>query len=506
MICIDGSHLTVHEVAEVARNGKIVVLDEAQLAEVEKSRQVVQSVVESTQPVYGINTGFGKLADVSISPGSVEELQRNLILSHCSGVGNLAKEEISRAMLLLRANALMKGYSGVRPELIKLLVEMLNRRVTPAVPLQGSVGASGDLVPLAHMSAVLIGEGRAWYEGELLPGAEALRRAGLAPIVLQAKEGLALINGTQFMTAFGVLGLHDAELVAKTADIAGALTMEALAALPDAFSEAVHALRPHQGQMSCAANLRRLTQGSGLIHSSRKIRVQDAYSIRCIPQVHGASRDALSYVKNVIRTEINSVTDNPIVFAEGSQIISAGNFHGQPVALALDFMGIALAELANISERRIERLVNPALSGLPPFLVANSGLNSGYMISQYTAAALVSENKVLAHPASVDSIPTSANQEDHVSMGAAAARKMRAILENTRNVLAIELLCACQGLEFRSKTDMSPATARVYQLIRQAVPPLDQDRLLAPEISLVSEMIQSGAVVDAAEEVVGPLN
>lgn len=506
MICIDGSNLTVLEAVEAVRCGKTVVLDEAQLAKVEASRQAVQAVIEGNQAVYGINTGFGKLADVSISPEGMEELQRNLILSHCSGVGELAPLEISRAMLLLRANALVKGYSGVRPDLIKLLVDMLNRGVTPAVPLQGSVGASGDLVPLAHMSAVLIGEGEAWYEGELLPGAEALRRAGLAPITLQAKEGLALINGTQFMTAFGVLGLYDAENIAKTADIAGALTMEALGALPDALSESVHTLRPHEGQVASAANLRKLTKGSNLIYNSRKARVQDAYSIRCMPQVHGASWDALSYVERVIRTEINSVTDNPIVFAEGGQIVSAGHFHGQPVALALDFMGIALAEFASISERRIERLVNPALSGLPPFLVANSGLNSGYMISQYTAAALVSENKVLAHPASVDSIPTSANQEDHVSMGAAAARKMRAILENTRNVLAIELLCACQGLEFRSRNDVSPATARVYQLIRQAVPPLDQDRLLAPEISLVREMIESGRIVEAVEAVTGPLN
>lgn len=506
MILLDGHHLTIAAVVQGVRQHEPLALDQRRLAAVEASRQLVEAVVEQGTAVYGINTGFGKLADVSISPESVAELQRNLILSHCTGVGEPAPQEISRAMLMLRANALMKGYSGVRPQLIQLLVELFNRGVTPVVPQQGSVGASGDLVPLAHMSAVLMGEGQAWVEGELLPGAEALARVNLTPISLEAKEGLALINGTQFMTAYGVLGVYDAEVLATTADIAAAVTLEALGALPDAFAEEVHCLRPHPGQLASAENVRRLIHGSEIIHRAQHHRIQDAYSLRCIPQVHGAARDAIGYTAQVLTIEINSATDNPIVFAEGERIISAGNFHGQPVALALDFLGIALAELANISERRIERLVNPALSGLPPFLVADSGLNSGYMISQYTAAALVSENKVLAHPASVDSIPTSANQEDHVSMGAISARKMRNILENAQNVLAIELLCACQALEFADLTKVSPAARAVYDLIRSAVPPLVQDRLLAPEIGLVKEMIASGRIVEAAEGKVGRLN
>jgi len=506
VILLDGNHLGIESVVRAVRQYEKLAVDQHQLAVVGASRRVVEAVIDQGQAVYGINTGFGKLADVSISPQSLAELQRNLILSHCSGVGEFVPLEIGRAMLMLRANALMKGYSGVRPELIRLLVEMFNRGVTPAVPQQGSVGASGDLVPLAHMSAVLIGEGRAWVDGQLLPGAEALRRVGLTPLTLEAKEGLALINGTQYMTAYGVLGVYDAQVLAKTADIAGALTMEALGALPDAFDAEVHRLRPHPGQMASAENVRKLIAGSGLINRSQRQRIQDAYSLRCIPQVHGATRDAIRYAGQVLTIEINSVTDNPVVLADGERIISAGNFHGQPVALATDFLGIAVAEMANISERRIERLVNPALSGLPPFLVSNSGLNSGYMISQYTAAALVSENKVLAHPGSVDSIPTSANQEDHVSMGSIAAKKLRAILENAQHVLAIELVCACQALEFVERRKLGPAAQAVYGLIRSAVPPLVQDRIIAQEIGEVRELITTGRIAAAAEAEVGKLH
>jgi histidine ammonia-lyase len=506
VILLDGNHLGIESVVRAVRQYEKLAVDQHQLAAVGASRRVVEAVIDQGQAVYGINTGFGKLADVSISPQSLAELQRNLILSHCSGVGEFVPLEIGRAMLMLRANALMKGYSGVRPELIRLLVEMFNRGVTPAVPQQGSVGASGDLVPLAHMSAVLLGEGRAWVDGQLLPGAEALRRVGLTPLTLEAKEGLALINGTQYMTAYGVLGVYDAQVLAKTADIAGVLTMEALGALPDAFDAEVHRLRPHPGQMASAENVRKLIAGSGLINRSQRQRIQDAYSLRCIPQVHGATRDAIRYAGQVLTIEINSVTDNPVVLADGERIISAGNFHGQPVALATDFLGIAVAEMANISERRIERLVNPALSGLPPFLVSNSGLNSGYMISQYTAAALVSENKVLAHPGSVDSIPTSANQEDHVSMGSIAAKKLRAILENAQHVLAIELVCACQALEFVERRKLGPAAQAVYGLIRSAVPPLVQDRIIAQEIGEVRELITTGRIAAAAEAEVGKLH
>nr|NLJ03367.1 histidine ammonia-lyase [Bacillota bacterium] len=407
------------------------------------------------------------------------------------------------AMMILRANALMKGHSGIRPEVIELLVELVNRGVTPLIPSQGSVGASGDLVPLAHMSAVLIGEGQAYYKGKLYSGAEALRLAGLQPVALEAKEGLALINGTQAMTAQGVIALYDSEVLLKTADIAASLTLEALCGIPAAFDERVHAVRAHQGQIAAAENLRRILAGSELVYSQDHGRIQDAYSLRCIPQVHGASKDAFAYVESVLNREINSVTDNPIIFPEDGDVISAGNFHGQPVALALDFLGIALAEIGNITERRIERLVNPALSGLPPFLTERSGLNSGYMIIQYTAAALVSENKVLSHPASVDSIPTSANQEDHVSMGSVAASKLLRILTNLQNIVAIEILCACQALEFRDRCRLAPATKAVYDLVRGQIPPLEEDRFLEPEIKLARDLAVSGQILQAAENIVG---
>jgi histidine ammonia-lyase len=480
-----------------------VTLDQAQLEKVSKARELVVELIRRDQPVYGINTGFGLLANTSISGENVAELQRNLILSHSCGVGEPFSDAVVKAMMILRANALMKGHSGIRPAVIELLVELVNRNVTPMIPSQGSVGASGDLVPLAHMSAVLLGEGQAYFEGILHSGAEALRRAGLTPVTLEAKEGLALINGTQAMTAQGVLALHDSDILLKTADVSGSLTLEALSGIPSAFDERVHALRSHKGQMATASNLRRILAGSGLVYSQEHERIQDAYSLRCIPQVHGASKDAYGYVESVLTTEINSVTDNPILFPDDGDVISAGNFHGQPVALALDFLAIALSEIGNISERRIERLVNPQLSGLPPFLTEVSGLNSGYMIVQYTAAALVSENKVLAHPASVDSIPTSANQEDHVSMGSISARKALQILANVQNIVAIEILCACQALEFRDIELLSPATRAVYDLVRTHVPALKKDRFLEPEIRVARDLVVTGKVVKAVETVIG---
>ncbi|MDI9439769.1 MAG: histidine ammonia-lyase [Bacillota bacterium] len=506
MLKLSGSNLSGHDVVRAVRQGWVISLDTAQLEKVAQARELVLRLLESGSPVYGINTGFGKLSETSISRESVAELQRNLILSHSCGVGEPFSGEVVKAMIILRANALMKGHSGIRPEVIRLLIELVNQNVVPVVPSKGSVGASGDLVPLAHMSAVLIGEGEAYYRDQLLPGAKALERAGLAPVALEAKEGLALINGTQAMTAQAVLALYDSDILLKSADVAGSLTMEALRAIPHALDERVHALRPHQGQILVAANLRRLLDGSRLVHGSDHGRIQDAYSLRCIPQVHGATRDAYKYVEQVINTEINSVTDNPLLFPAEGHVVSAGNFHGQPVALALDFLGIALAELGNIAERRIERLVNPQLSGLPPFLTESSGLNSGYMIAQYTAASLVSENKVLAHPASVDSIPTSANQEDHVSMGSIAARKLGSILANVQNVAAIEILCACQALEFRDRSAMAPATRAVYELVRSVVPPLEEDRVLAGEIKVVRDLIVSGQVLKAAESTAGELD
>lgn len=506
MLKLSGSNLSGHEVVRAIRQGKTFSLDTKQLEKAAKARELVLRLLDEGSPVYGINTGFGKLADTSISPASVAELQRNLILSHSCGVGEPFSGEVVKTMIILRANALMKGHSGIRPEVIRLLVELVNQNVIPVVPSQGSVGASGDLVPLAHMSAVLIGEGEAYYRDQRLPGAKALERAGLAPVQLEAKEGLALINGTQAMTAQAVLALYDSEILLKTSDVASSLTMEALHGIPDSLDERVHALRAHHGQMLVASNLRRLLSGSDLVYGRTHPRIQDAYSLRCIPQVHGATRDAYSYVEQVINTEINSVTDNPILFPEDGQVISAGNFHGQPVALALDFLGIALAELGNISERRIERLVNPQLSGLPPFLTRESGLNSGYMIVQYTAAALVSENKVLAHPASVDSIPTSANQEDHVSMGSIAAWKLGSILANVQNIAAIEILCACQALEFSDRSRMAPATRAVYDLVRSAVPPLEGDRFLEPEIKAVRDLVVSGQILKAAAGQVGQVD
>lgn len=506
MLILSGSNLNAHDVAAAVRQGWTIALDTKQLEKVARARELVVQLVEEGRPIYGINTGFGKLAETSISVSDTAELQRNLILSHACGVGEPFSGEVVKAMIILRANALMKGSSGIRPEVIRLLIELVNQNVIPLIPSQGSVGASGDLVPLAHMSAVLMGEGEAFYQDQLLPAAKALERAGLSPIELEAKEGLALINGTQAMTAQGVLALHDSGVLLKTADLAGSLTMEALCGIPAALDGRVHALRPHPGQNTAAANLRRILAGSALVHSTDGRRIQDAYSLRCLPQVHGASRDAYSYVEQVLNTEINSVTDNPILFPDEGEVISAGNFHGQPVALALDFLGIALAEMGNISERRIERLVNPQLSGLPPFLTENSGLNSGFMIIQYTAAALVSENKVLAHPASVDSIPTSANQEDHVSMGSIAARKLGAIVANVQNIIAIEILTACQALEFRDRRKLAPATKAVYHLVREHVPPLKEDRFLEPEIKIVRDLVVSGKVLEAAEKVIGKID
>lgn len=500
-----GGHLTLGDVVAVARGRATVQLGGAARDLVQRARTMVDELVAARRPVYGITTGFGKFSDVIISPDQTELLQRNLIMSHACGVGDPLSLEQVRAMMLLRAQALSQGHSGVKLETLDLLIAMLNQGVTPVVPEQGSLGASGDLAPLAHMCLPLLGLGEAYYQGERLPAAEALGRAGLKPVELSSKEGLALINGTQCMTGIGSLTLHDGLNLAKAADIAAALTGEALGAIPAAWDPRIHALRIHPGQAHVAANLRKLVQGSGLVTAPGEVRTQDPYTLRCIPQVHGASRTALAHIAEVLSWEINAVTDNPLLFPEDGDVISGGNFHGQPVALPMDYLGIALAELANIAERRIERLVNPQLSGLPAFLTARGGLNSGFMIPQYTAASLVSENKVLAHPSSVDSIPSSANQEDHVSMGTTGARKARKIYANVARVIGIELMCAAQAVEFTDSRGLGAGTAVAYKLVRKICPKLEEDRILAPDMEALAELVRSGELVAAVEAAIGEL-
>ena len=505
-VLLDGSRLALEQLEAVAREGRAVALTEAARGAVLRARRVVDDAVERGAVVYGVTTGFGSFADVVIPRDRLRELQLNLVRSHAAGVGDALGEPETRALMVLRANVLAKGFSGIRTETLDLLIAMINRRVHPVIPSQGSVGASGDLAPLAHLALALVGEGPCLHEGRSLSAAEALSRAGLAPVALEAKEGLALINGTQLMTAVGGLALAEAGRLVRTADVAGALSLDALKGTDVAFDARIHAARPHPGQAASARNLRRLLEGSPIRESHRDCgKVQDAYSLRCMPQVHGAARDALAYVSSTFAVELNAATDNPMVFAETGEMLSGGNFHGEPVAIASDVMAIAAAELGSISERRTERLVNPALSGLPAFLAREGGVESGLMIAQVTAAALASESKALAHPASVDSIPTSANKEDHVSMGATAARKAAQVVANTRRVLAIELLAACQALEFLKPLRSSPPLQAVYERVRSRVPPLDRDRFLSPDIEAVAELVRSGEVAAAAASVCGTL-
>ncbi|RLI50697.1 MAG: histidine ammonia-lyase [Candidatus Thorarchaeota archaeon] len=505
-VTIDGESLTIEDVVRVARHGEDVTLTDDARMKIEKSRQVIEAAIREGRTVYGVNTGFGDLANVSIAASDVADLQVNLIRSHSVGVGEPFPEEVVRGMMLLRANALAKGFSGVRLEVVETLLRMLNRGVTPVVPQQGSVGSSGDLAPLAHMVLVMIGEGEAFLEGKRMDGAEAMRRADIPLVVLQAKEGVALINGTQPMTAVGVLAIHDALRLVSDATVAGAMSLEALRGTRAAYDARIHAVRPHEGQVDAARALLSILADSEINRSHADCgKVQDAYSLRCFPQVLGASIDAIRYVSSVLEVEINAATDNPLVFPDDGTVVSGGNFHGQPVALAMDFLSIALSEIANIAERRINRLVDPKLSGLPPFLTRNSGLQSGMMIAQYTAASLVSENKVLAHPASVDSIPTSAEQEDHVSMGTIAARKARQILENVKNVVAIEYLCAAQGLDLLAPLRPSEALERAHALIRTVVPELTDDRPLYSDIVKIRQLMDCGEIVSAVESVTGAL-
>ncbi|WP_025642589.1 histidine ammonia-lyase [Schnuerera ultunensis] len=504
-ILIDGNSLNLEEFINVVRKGYKVKLTEDAVEKVNKARHVVDEFVEDERVVYGITTGFGKFSDVSISKEETKILQKNLIVSHACGVGKPLEQEIVRGIMLLRANALAKGYSGIRLSTLNTLIDMLNEGVHPLIPEKGSLGASGDLAPLSHMVLVMLGEGEAYYKGELLSGKEAMDRAGIPTIELTSKEGLALINGTQVMTSIGALTVYDGINLSKIADIIAALTIEALNGVVDAYDSRVHNIRPHQGQINSAQNLLHLLELSEMTTRQGEIRVQDAYSLRCIPQIHGGSKDALKYVEDKVNIEMNSATDNPLIFEDTQDVISGGNFHGQPMALSFDFLGIALSELANISERRIERLVNPALSDLPAFLAKNGGLNSGFMIVQYSAAALVSENKVLAHPASVDSIPSSANQEDHVSMGTIAARKAREILENTRKVLAMELLTACQAIDLRGKKGLGKGTEIAYNIVRDHLTTIEEDKIMYKEMNACEEIIKSNEILDEIEIKLGRL-
>jgi histidine ammonia-lyase len=507
-IGLTGDTLTVADVWEVAVNDEPIAIADSARDRMRAARALVEDVVHSDgHHTYGVNTGFGRFVTSEIPEELTAELQLRLLRSHACGVGLPYPREIVRAALLLRANALAKGYSGARVETAELLVECLNRDVLPRVPSRGSVGASGDLAPLAHLALPLVGEGEADVDGELLPGAEALARAGLAPIRLEAKEGLSLINGTQFMAAFGSLGVVRARRLAAAADVACALSLEALQGSRVAFGADVQALRPLPGQAVAAANVLRLLEGSAIMESHRWCdKVQDAYSLRCAPQVHGAARDLLAYVEGTVAVELNAATDNPLVLVDAGELVSNGNFHGQPVAFALDALAMAVSELANISERRVERLVNPALSdGLPAFLTVHGGLNSGFMIPQYVAASLVSESKTLCHPASVDSIPTSAGQEDHVSMGNAAGLKAWQVLANAERTVAIELLAGAQAVEFLAPLIPGDGTRAAHGFVRGLSPRLRDDRSLTRDIEAVADAIRDGSLLEAVEAEVGSL-
>jgi histidine ammonia-lyase len=498
-ILLDGVSLSFAQVFAVSLGDAQAALHDAARKRMEASRAVVEKLLASGATAYGINTGFGELAQVRISPDKIRQLQLNLVRSHCCGVGAPLSEVETRAMILLRANTLAKGLSGVRPIVVETLCSMLNRRVHPVIPSQGSVGASGDLAPLAHLAAVAIGEGHAFFEGKRMAGGEAMRRAGVAPLALEAKEGLSLLNGTQGMLALLSLALRDAQNICDAVDIAAALSLDALRGSPAAFDERIMAARAHAGAAITARNLVRLNAGSQIRESHRSAtkdsRVQDAYSLRCAPQVHGAARDSISQAQAVVAIELNSATDNPLVFVgkDGSgEIISGGNFHGQPLAMAADQIAVALATLGGISERRIEHLTNPHTSLLPAFLTREAGLNSGFMIAQVASAALASELKALSSPHSVDSIPTSADQEDYVSMGMAAARRLAPMLDNLRHIVAIELLAACQGIDLLAPLRTGPAAERAMKLVRGVAPTLETDRALSPDIEAVATLIRDG--------------
>ncbi len=508
-ILLTGENLEVDDVVAVA-NGRPVALDPAAIPTIKRSRAAVDQLVADGKIVYGITTGFGRFKDKFIPTEQTLQLQQNLVRSHAVGVGPDLDEKMVRAMLLARANTLAKGFSGVRPQLIQMLIDMLNYGVHPRTPAQGSLGASGDLAPLAHIALVVIGEGEADLNGERMSGRDALRHAGLTPLQLQAKEGLALLNGTAQMVGGGALLVRRAINLALTADSVACLTLEALRGTDRAYDERVHAVRPHPRQVDCAAFLRKLIAGSGYLRRDDPNHVQDPYTLRCVPQVHGAVRDAIAYARWVINIELNAVNDNPIIFVDDSgaaDVISAGNFHGEPIAISMDYMGLAITELGNMSERRTARLVDADSNAgmLPMFLAKDGGLQSGYMMAQYTAAALASENKTLAHPASADTIPSSANTEDHVSMGATAVRQAEQILLHTETIVAIELLCAAQGVDFQRQSlggepKLGLGTLVAYELLRRNVPFLEEDAPLSPFIEEALQLVRSGAIKEAVEK------
>ena len=508
-IFLDNEQITNNDLVAVARYNAFADFSSKGEARVEKTSTLIRKWIAEKKVIYGITTGFGALCNISIPEKDTQQLQENIIMSHAAGVGNPLPDEVVRAIMALRVHDLSMGYSGCRIKTIRQMLALLNKGVTPIIPEKGSVGSSGDLAPTAHMGLVLIGRGEAMYKGERLPGGKALKQIGMEPLKLEGGEGLALINGTQVMTAIGVLVVNDAVQLSKTADIACAMSLEVLMGSNSEFDPRIHQIRPHPGQIATADNILRLIEKSEIIGSHQGCaRVQDAYTLRCSPQIHGASKDAVAHAMRVVDIEINSTTTNPLIFADTEEVRLGGNFHGQPVAMAADYLSMGIAELGSVSERRIERLVNPQLSDLPAFLVKNGGLNSGYMIAQYAAAALVSENKVLAHPACVDSIPTSANKEDHVSMGTIGIRQSREILDNVENVVAIELLCAAQAYDLI--TEKKPmkggfGTRAAYDVIRKYVPYLDKDRDLYLDIETMVKVLKSGEIVKAVEKAVGSI-
>ena len=495
VIYLDGKSLTLDDVIQVARHGAKVAIKDSAIEDVKASRAIVDDIVRDKRVVYGVTTGFGSLCNVSISTEDTTQLQENLIRTHSSGFGAPLKEDQVRAIMLIRVNSLVKGYSGIRLSTIEKLVELLNKGVTPYVPEKGSLGASGDLAPLAHMVLPMLGLGQAYYQGRLYSGKEALERAGIEPIALAAKEGLALINGTTVLTAIGALVTYDAIQLLKLSDIAGALSLEVHNGITSPFDEDLHTIRPQSGQLATARNIRNLLENSGNTTEATQDRVQDPYTLRCIPQIHGASKDSIAYVLSKIEIEINSVTDNPIVRKDG-KVISGGNFHGEPMAQPFDLLGIAISEIGNVSERRVERLVNSQLSKLPSFLVKHPGLNSGFMITQYACASLAAENKILAHPASVDSIPSCENQEDFVSMGTTAARKAGEILKNARRIVATEIMAACQALDLKGNEPfLGKGTRPAYDVFRQGVDFIEFDK----DIEIYEELNKASAIIENPE-------
>ena len=501
---LDGESLTIDKVHAVARNHEKVVVTEHGQEKVKRCRDVIQGMIDSGEAIYGVTTGIGEFSRIRISKEQAEELQRRIVYSHAAGTGNHHKEDEVRAAMLLRANVIVKGHSAVRLDVLNSLIDMINKNVIPVIYEKGSVGTSGDLSPLSQMAEVVMGEGRAYYEGEILSGKEAMDKAGIKTWVLDTKEGLGLINGSQMFTAVGALNLYDAERLLENAQIVSAVTLNALKAVMRHFDARYHAVRPFEGQNRVAENIRKLCQNSEILEVDNP-KVQDAYSLRCTPQVFGPVYDGLKYIRKQIEIEMNSAADNPLFFPEDNEHIPGGNFHGEPIAIALDLLAIVMSEVAGLSERHTNRLLNPTLSGLPDFLVEGKGLNSGLMVSQYTAAALVSENKVLAHPASVDSISVSADQEDHVSMGPIAALKSREILKNVATVLAIELMAGAQALDFRKPQKPSPPIQAVYEEVRKLVPKLVEDRVLYPDIDKLTDLIKSNKLIEIIKEKIGEL-